>query len=76
MKCPETSTILTGTFYFQVDSFPIDQESIEIPESYSDSTINEEEEDDNDVSINYEDDEEEDSADSEVPLRKKRSSKN
>lgn len=41
----------------QVDSFPIDQESIEIPESYSDSTINEEDED---VSINYEDDDEED----------------
>lgn len=35
----------------QVDSFPIDPESIEVPESYSDSTINEDE----DASINYED---------------------
>lgn len=59
----------------QVDSFPIDQESIEIPESYSDSTINEEDDDDNeDVSINYEDDEdgdEEDSGGSEVRIRRR-----
>lgn len=38
--------------WLQVDSFPIDQESIEIPESCSDSCENEESEGEN---INYED---------------------
>lgn len=54
----------------QVDSFPIDNESVDIPESCSESGENEEEEEDeNDVSVNYEEDDDadgEDSAGSEV----------
>ena len=48
--------IKTQTFLFwQSDSFALDQESLEIPESCSESCGNEDE-DDQETSINYEDD--------------------